>query len=48
MLSSSIKAQLDEKAFVNIFNKRIVNEEPNQEFTRQYKSLSKQKELELW
>jgi len=47
MLSLSIKAQLDEKAFVNIFNKIIVNEEPNQEFIRQYKSLSKQKELEL-
>ena len=47
MLSASIKAQLDEKAFVNIFNKIIVNEEPNQELIRQYKSLSKQKELEL-
>lgn len=47
MLSASIKAQLDEKAFVNIFNKIIVNDEPDQELMKQYKSLSKQKELEL-
>ena len=47
MLEASIKGRLDEKAFVELFNKSIVNKEPNQEIIKKFKVIKKSNELEL-
>mgnify|MGYP001036383449 CR=1 FL=1 len=47
MIQASIKSVYRDNQFVDIFKQVIVNEEPNQEIIKEFKSISKKNELEL-
>lgn len=47
MMKASIDGRLDEKSFVELFKKSIVNERPDQQIIKQFQQVNRSDELEL-